>query len=312
LKSFSKILFQKVYNNTMKVTVGLPAYNEERNIQNVLKDILGQNQDGWDLKEILVYSDGSSDKTVEKVKELRNPLIWVNSDMERKGQIGRIQEMFGKMSGDVLVMLDGDLRLENNDIITHLIKPFKEDKMTMLVGGNTMAYPPKNFFQRAVYSTFKVFYMARLSIRGGNNMFGCTGGCLAIHKDLAKQITFPKVKNQDAYMYFVCKTKGFTFKFVKEAVVFYKLPNNLHDYLSQVFRSNPEAVEIKLTQYFGDMVKKEFSRGRFFYAKCVLKVFLEDPIPTAYIIMVNALCKPFFPFLSKSDATTWEAVTSTK
>jgi hypothetical protein len=143
-------------------------------------------------------------------------------------------------------------------------------------------------------------------------MFGCTGGCLAIRKKLAQQITFPKIKNQDAYMYFTCMKKGYSFRFVKEAVVFYKIPSNLRDYLSQVFRSNPEAVEINLKKHFGDLVQKEFSRGRLFYAKAVLKVFLEDPIPTACIILINALCKPLFPFLSKSNKTTWSVVTSTK
>lgn len=294
------------------VTVGIPAYNEEKNIANVINDILGQKQDGWTLKEILVFSDGSSDKTVEIVKGFKNPHIKVNSDMERKGQIGRVQDMFDNMQGDILVMFDADLRLENDNIITSMTKPYKKDADIMLVGGNTMAYLPKNFFQRAVYSTFKVFYESRLSVRGGNNMFGCTGGCLSIRKFLAKQITFPKVKNQDVYMYLTCKSKGYKFAFVKEAVVYYKLPNNLSDYLSQVFRSNPEAVEVNFTKYFGDLVQKELSRGRFFYAKTVLKVFFQDPLPTLYIIIVNALCIPFFRFVSNSQKTTWDAVKSTK
>ncbi len=299
-------------NKKTLITVGVPAFNEERNIQSLLRDVLQQKQRGWELKEVLVYSDGSTDATVEKVKALKSPLIKINTDRDRKGQIGRIQEMFDNMKGDVLVMLDADLRLEHDNTISDMVAEFAKNNSVMLVGGNTMAFPPKNFFQRAVYSTFKVFYASRLHVRGGNNMFGCTGGCLAIRKKLARVIRFPKIKNQDAYMYFTCIKKGYTFVFVKSAVVYYKLPSNIGDYLSQVFRSNPEAVQLNLEKYFGKIVYSEFSRGNFFYIRQVIKVFLEDPLATICIIVINALCRPFFPFISKNNQTTWRVVSSTK
>lgn len=295
-----------------QVSIGISAYNEEKNIAHVLKDILKQEQKEWSIQEIFVYSDGSSDKTVANAKKVKSKYIKIIDDKSRKGKTARIQQMFENMSGEIMVMFDADIKIASREVITQLLKAFAKNKNTMLVGGNTIPFLPKNFFQRGVYATFKVFYQSRIHIQNGSNLFACTGGCLAIRRKFAKEIIFPAIKNEDTYLYFSAKKKGYQFTFVPEAIVYYKLPNTLPDYLAQIFRSNPEAVNINLTKHFGELVKNEYNRGNIFYVKNVLKVFLEDPLPVSYIIAVNAISKPLFPFLSKSNKRTWDAVTSTK
>jgi len=51
----------------MKITIGIPAYNEEKNIGNLLNDILNQKLEHNILEKILVISDNSTDKTDEIV-----------------------------------------------------------------------------------------------------------------------------------------------------------------------------------------------------------------------------------------------------
>jgi len=298
--------------NNITISVGIPAYNEEKNIAIVLKDILSQKQTGWELKEIFVYSDGSIDKTVKEAQAVISPLIKVISDEKRLGKTYRTQQFFDSAIGDILVMFDGDIKIESANTITSLVEAFKVNNKVVLVGGNTVACPPKNFFQRGVYSTFKVFYKSRLSIRKGNNLFACTGACIAIKNSFAKQVKFPEIKNQDTYLYFFCKTKKHEFAFVSQAIVYYKLPNTMSDYLKQIFRSNPEAVKLKLNKYFGNLVNREYKRGMGFYAKNIFKAFLDDPLPVIYISFINLLTKPFFQFMSKSDKMTWNSIKSTK
>lgn len=294
------------------VSVGISAYNEEKNIANVLTDIINQKQNGWKLAKVLIYSDGSSDSTVKTAQTVASPAIKVVYDKKRKGKVYRIQEIFNHATGDILVIFDADIKIKSRSVITNLVKAFVKNDKAVLVGGNAIAHPPKNFFQRAVYSTFKVFYESRIHIQNGNNLFACVGSCLAIRTRFARKIVFPKISNEDTYLYFTCKARGYDFIFVPSAVVYYKLPNTLSDYLAQVFRSNPEAVQLKLREYFGDLVFEEYKRGALFYAKNIVRVFLSDPLPVAYIIIVNLLCRPFFRFLSKSDKATWDSIKSTK
>lgn len=300
-------------NKSMLITIGVSAYNEERNIRKVVSGILMQKQVGWQLKEVLIYSDGSSDTTVQKVKPFtKNGLVKVFDDGKRMGKTYRIQQLFGAAKGEVIVMFDADIKIKSKNTITYLVSAFKKDRNVMLVGGNTIPFPPGNFFQKGVYSTFKVFYKSRTQIRNGDNLFACTGACIAIRKKFAREINFPEIKNQDTFLFFSCRVKKYGFKFVPKAIVYYKLPNTLSDYLAQIFRSNPEAVKIKLTKYFGDLVAKEYEREKLFYLKTISEVFIRDPLPVLYIIFINLFCRPFFRFISKSDKGTWNAVQSTK
>ncbi len=54
----------------MKVLVGLPAYNEETGIVNVLRNIARYRQVSQYSIEILVVNDGSTDNTTQKVKNM--------------------------------------------------------------------------------------------------------------------------------------------------------------------------------------------------------------------------------------------------
>ena len=48
----------------LTVTIGIPAYNEEANVRNLLVSLLAQKETNFKLQEIIVVSDGSTDKTV--------------------------------------------------------------------------------------------------------------------------------------------------------------------------------------------------------------------------------------------------------
>jgi len=298
--------------NKTKVSVIVPAFNEEKNIVQILNDILSQRQNGWELEEIFVYSDGSTDKTVEAASSINNTLIKIVGDSQRLGKVQRIQQFFKKAKGEILVMFDADIKIKDCRTINFLVEAFNRDNRIMLASGNSKAFSPQTFFQRGVYGTFKVFYKSRLTIRKGDNLFACTGACLAVKNSFASEINFPQIKNEDTFLYFTCKKKKYKFAFVKEAVVYYKLPGKLSDYLSQIFRSNPEAVKIKLTKYFGNLVNEEYKRGTGFYFKNIIKVLLEDPLPVLYISFINLLTKPFFRIFSGTNKMTWNPIITTK
>ena len=54
------------------LSIGIPAFNEEANIYFLLKDLLSQKMDQFNLERIIVNSDGSTDDTIEQVKRIKN------------------------------------------------------------------------------------------------------------------------------------------------------------------------------------------------------------------------------------------------
>lgn len=297
----------------LKVSVGISAYKEEKNIQNVLNEILEQvPYDSWELLEILVYVDGNEDSTAEKVKEMNSKFIKIYDNIERKGKAYRLSQMFRQFEGDILIMFDADIKINESNVISLMVQPFNEDKLIMLVGGNSQAIKPQSFFQEAVYSTFKVFYESRRHLNNGNNIFGCTGSVLAIRREFAKEINCSMPVNEDAYLYLLCLKSNYKFKYVDDAVVYYKMPTNIMDYGRQVLRSEPEAVSLELEKYFGDLSEMAFRRPLGFYFRCILKEFFLNPLGVSCMVVINVFCKLLIPVTSKYYRLEWFTAQSTK
>lgn len=297
------------------VSIGVVAYNEEATIASVLRQILDQKRKDWLLKEILVYCDGCTDQSEEEAQSVKGSYVKIIAYPTRRGKTFRLSQMFRQCTGDFLVMFDADITLNGKGVVTKLIAPLLSDKRVMLVGGNSRPYPPKTFIERAVSSTFDVFDRSRRELRGGHNIFGCTGSILAIRQSFAKTVQFPPIVNEDAYLYLLCRNHGHQFRYVSAAVVQYKLPSRWGDYLRQVFRSNPEGVIAELTPHFGDLVTREFLRPFSFYARCVLFAFLKNPLGVSIIALLNIVSiifKPIYPIFWRYYDLRWFTAASTK
>src|SRR3989344_3768380 len=97
----------------LTVTIGIPAYNEQENIQAMLKSVLAQKGNNFVIKKIVVVSDGSSDQTVSKVKEIQKEshLISLVEGKTRKGKIIRLNKIYSLNKSDILFTFDADIVL---------------------------------------------------------------------------------------------------------------------------------------------------------------------------------------------------------
>ncbi len=295
-----------------RITIGIAAHNEANGIGRVLRGILDQQVNGWTLDRIHVYCDGCTDKTASIARSIRSSNIVVHDDGQQLGKTARLQQMFASLKTEYLIMFDGDISFASNKVITQLLEPFLKNSRVMLVGGNSTPEAPKSFFQKAVYSTFRVFYHSRILLGGGHNIFGATGSILAIRKQFSDTVTFPRIVNEDAYLYLDCLAKGFVFRYVDNAMIHYTLPNTVTDYIKQVFRSEPVSLEAELTPYFGEAVKNQTSRPFVFYLKSILQEFFVNPIGVVFMTILNILARPLAPFVIRNYKLSWFTATSTK
>jgi len=104
------------------ISIGIPAYNEEANIGNLLESILSQKQDSFVLKEMIVISDGSTDRTVQEAKKVSDERVKVIEGIERRGQAYRQNEICSRASADFLVLLNADILIKNNSLFIKIMK----------------------------------------------------------------------------------------------------------------------------------------------------------------------------------------------
>lgn len=295
----------------LNVSVGIAAYNEEANIKNLLESIIRQSEDGFAIEEIIVLSDGSTDKTVEKTKEIKDSRIKILDYKKRMGKSYHLNTFPEIINSDILVLFDADVVLVGKDVITKLIEPITRQKNVGLVSGNFQPIQVKNFLQKAIKCTIEVFEVLRKEWKGGNNAFGCTGRIMALSKPFYKVLHVPHTMVlNDIYTYFDCLNKGFEFRHVSSVKVYYQLPTNLKDYLSQFKRFCVGSA--RMSKIFGSLYKNEYDIPKSRFYSLMFKEFIKNPIHCIFIYLVNFVGRRMAKDeIGKMDGK-WEMVYSTK
>ncbi|MEW9124626.1 MAG: glycosyltransferase family 2 protein [Thermotaleaceae bacterium] len=111
----------------MKISVIIPAYNEEKRIEKVL-DVVKQIDF---IHEIIVVSDGSTDDTVKIAKAYTENVIALNKNI---GKGGAVITGITASHGDIVLLLDADLIGLKKEHIAALIAPVMKGEALTTVG----------------------------------------------------------------------------------------------------------------------------------------------------------------------------------
>lgn len=111
------------------VSVIIPTYNKREYINETINSVLNQD---FNIFEIIVVDDGSTDDSLALVKEIKDPRLRVfsqsNSGVERARNFG-----FSKSSGSFIVFLDADDLMQISRLSKQL-EVFETDEELVLVG----------------------------------------------------------------------------------------------------------------------------------------------------------------------------------
>ncbi len=110
-----------------KITVIIPAYNEEETIADVVGPVLESSF----ISDVLVVSDGSTDQTVTLAKDAGATVL----ELQSKGGKGEAM-LFGlaQTESSIVVFLDADLRGLTPEHIEQLVRPVLNGERQMNVG----------------------------------------------------------------------------------------------------------------------------------------------------------------------------------
>ncbi|CAM3240362.1 glycosyltransferase family 2 protein [Brevibacillus invocatus] len=108
-----------------KVSVVIPAYNEAETIGSTLRAI----RERFFCDEVIVVDDGSTDATSDLAKKWADLVIPTPTN---RGKGAALQTGWQQASGDVILLLDADLRESAGEAI-HLLGPVMEDRCDLAV-----------------------------------------------------------------------------------------------------------------------------------------------------------------------------------
>lgn len=150
-----------------KLSVIIPCYNEERNVQKCLDSVFGADYPKSKM-EVVVVDDGSTDRTIDVLKEYKKKekrLVIVKGD--HQGKSAGLNKGAMKAKYDIILTVDADTVIKP-DSIKKLVKPFYYknvgatngscvvgNKNSILTGFQNIEYHYNNLIRKSFSNLFK-------------------------------------------------------------------------------------------------------------------------------------------------------------
>jgi cellulose synthase/poly-beta-1,6-N-acetylglucosamine synthase-like glycosyltransferase/spore germination protein YaaH/peptidoglycan/xylan/chitin deacetylase (PgdA/CDA1 family) len=222
------------------VSIIVPAYNEEVNAVNTVRNLLQQNYPRFN---IVFVDDGSKDSTYQKVYDAfcNNKQVSVLTK-PNGGKASALNYGISQTSSDFVVCIDADTQLKR-DAITQLMKkmlaPLPGGKLTGAVAGNVKVGNEKNMitrWQSIEYTTAQNFdRMAFDLINGITVVPGAIGAFRKEAIEKAGGFTTDTLA-EDCDLTIRILRKGYTILNCTEAIAVTEAPETLKQFMKQRFR----------------------------------------------------------------------------
>ncbi len=309
-------MIEKIINkrSDFSVSIGIAAYNAEKNITFLVDGLLRQIKRNYRLRNIFIYSDASTDKTLELLYKYKNKKIKIINSTKRNGFGNVVKSLLRKNTADLFILLNDDISINNRYFIEKIVNIFYNENNIGLACGNPQPLRPTNLVERGVISGFRAFEKVKIKVKSGNSVLTCDGKTMIFTKKFIQALEFPKdlkkIGNVDGFMYFSCINIGFKYRFVKDAIVKFKCPSTVADFVKWTTRNNLSREILK--KKFGSKVSEEYVAPIIPFTYYRIIEFLKNPIGSLLIFILNIYCAIQAKYFKKNFSLTWDLVKTTK
>jgi len=293
-----------LYNK--RITIGIPTFNEEKNILKFFESLQKQKLCLNTIEKIL-FVDDSKDNTpqiIEKIK-IDNPELnieLIHND-RRMGASNAWNTIIKRSIGEIIILLDADIVLDKNCI--YYLSNNVDDKIGLCASNTQPIVICDNIFSKA--SAFIAFWLRSVRLHG-ISQYTTMGRALAVYLKDVKDLEIPnKIIAIDLYLQCKILEKQKDVSYCDDAIIYFKTPLTLADFLNQVTRSIIGHRQIK------EYVKK-FSFNLNFTT--LLTEFIKNSFRYPKYSLALIYCFSLLPYSflksRKSVSYLWETAKSTK
>lgn len=299
--------FNKNMKNKYSLTVGIPTYYGGQGLVKAAKSVLASKNVGE--FDFIVCVDGNPlDKKIEK--QLNDLGVRVVFSKARGGQVARIKQMISLAKSDLLILTQDDIRFEP-DTLSKIIKNFEVNHTVTMIGARVMPVRAKTYFEKIIEVGVNLTHRVGTLWNSGNNYLLSSGRCLAFRTSFIKKFQIPEeVINSDAYLYFENKKRGGLFRYLPQAVVYNKSPQNLKEHLKQSRKFQYSLEELSKHTDLGLM--NEYSVPFVVKLRAYFDEFIENPFWAILYLYVFLYTRTQQKHMYSKAKRFWDTDTSTK
>ncbi len=290
--------------NQLPVSIGVCIYNEEKNIAQLLRSLLAQKTDAVEIREIIIISSGSTDRTdaivSDFLKSSANFKLLIQK--KREGKASALNLFFEHASHEILAIVNGDIILKE-DTIEKLVSPLHDQGVGM-TGGHPIPLNDKN---RLTGFTVHLLWNLHHLISLRNPKLGeiiALRNVVQIPDDTAVD---------EAWIEAIIKSKGFRILYVPEAIVYNRGPETISDFLKQ--RRRIFAGHLHIRRKTGYRLSTMDSLDILLLTLKSLKFDIKDILYTPGAILLELIGRAlgFYDFyIRKRNPYIWDAIRTTK
>ncbi len=206
-------------------SIGIFAHNEEANILHLLRAMCASRLKKVEIREIIVVSSASTDRTDDLVREfaLEHPLVRLYTQARREGKSSAINLFMKESASEILVVISGDV-IPSEDAIELLVYAFEDPKIGATGGRPIPVNPQDTFIGYGVHLLWRLHHrMALISPKLGE---------LIAFRKLMDSIPRESAVDE-ASIEAIIRAGGLKLKYIPQAVIQNKGPENLKDYIKQ-------------------------------------------------------------------------------
>lgn len=147
-----------------KLSVIIPVYNEEKTVSKLLIKVNALSIDPV-KKEVIIVDDGSTDNTVEKIKEVLPKMgdAYLLTSERNSGKGAAVIKAIKRATGDYIIIQDADLEYDPSQV-PGLLKPILQKKAEVVYGTRIDRFPNFDKEERTIRFAIQYFGNRFLSL----------------------------------------------------------------------------------------------------------------------------------------------------
>ena len=296
-------------NKHPRISIGIPAYNEEANIKQLLLNILNQHEISFVLDAVYVISDGNEDRTASEVRSVNDNRVQLHMNESRMGQVYAQNTIFTLANSDIVVILEADTNPQDENYLARLVDPIIADSNVGLVQGNTVPLPAHTFLGRSVQEQIEAYCAVSSKDCDARTRIISGRGGRAFARYVYKKMVWPDAVPEDAYAFLWCHTSSIPTVFQESAICHFRCSETFSDFLKE--RTKIAAGKKALEDYFSaDEIRRVFSMSHRMRMQMFAEFFLRHPYYAVYYLLMSVVLA--FSQKNKRFSDLWEMTISTK